>query len=368
MSALTNVWQAFTSLTRISDDVTQIGLTSIESGISVDDYVEVTGVDNSTLYEGVKFRVTATGTNTINIDWTDHSLTAPADTWSVGGMVRLYQTPVPCGMRVSFNPHNITTLTSTGSTATEYSKDNILSSNRAEIHTLSGGVDHTLIATVSASTDKLINSVCLIDLVADTDTLIRIQGVGAVHDIDVVYPIPARYTLTGRPAVGYPGVSADGYNANDPIQHGVFYVPAMMTDDVTITLIGSTTDIEISELLLSAYWTPEAAINFDWGSSTIGRIVSSDVRRGRYLYRQRDGLDMSRAVTITMMDEADCTYVDLLMKSGGTIVFDSYPNEDEKRWRNMVVGYLVGDISTQHFFPGNTVELNVADTKLHGGI
>ena len=298
-----------------------------------------------------------------------------------GGMIRLSDplADKTGAMRVSFNPHAISSITSTGDAGAEVAVENATNSNRALMHSMTFAVNQTHEITPTVKTGALIDSVSLIDYSAtkqdgtvDRGALVRIQGGGAVFPVDVVYPaISARYTLSGRPAIGYPGINTDGHNDNDPIPHFVAYIPPMIadgTEKIELINASSGTIIKISELLLCSSWTPKDARNFDFGSVTVGQVVANDVLRGRYMHRRRIGLQLSRSVTISMMSESDCTYVDLLMKSARTMVFDSYPDADERRWRTMVVGYLDGEISTQQLQAGATVALKIIDTKLNDGV
>lgn len=331
--------------------------------------VSVTGVGGSTAYEDKQFTPVAFDDNNIDVDWSQFALSAPADTWTVGGMARLYQVPAACSgaMKSLFNGHEVTALTSTGSTAAEFEKDNVLNSNRALVHRFAAGgspTDFSMVATISASDDKLVTAVALLDYVGGgADDLIRIEGEGETYPVDVVYPATVeRYAADESLPTGYPQELT--------VPHFIAYIPPMLTGTVTVGMLDvpANQTAEFSELMLCVAWTPVAAKNFNFDSKTKANIDSTDVWRGRYLHRERKGLTKARSVTLEMISETDCVYADLMMNAPGTILFDSYPLEDSKRHRTMIAGYLVGDINVDQLKTGGLWPIQIIDSKKAEGL
>lgn len=296
-----------------------------------------------------------------------------------GGMIRYQDTswrPYYEGaMRVIFGQHEIVGITSTGSTDAEYVIDNATKSNRALTHEMAGGQDHDIDARLLPG--KMVTAAALVDVTCEPGTLINFQAEGASGDpVNVTYPVIVdRYTLEEAPADGL----LDAYDT--PVPHCIVYLPPILTgtdtggaeDEVKITLInpdGGTADIAFSELILANYWTPEQsrAANYDYGSQTTRRIVSNDTARGNVLYREAIGVDHTRKVKISMMDEQAAAHIDLLSQCMKTVIIDSRPNGNGERWRLMAVGLVTGGITIEETRTGKAAEVTILDTKLSAGI
>lgn len=369
MSALGSEWQQFTNIEYVDDDTIRVTLTDIGTGLDGSKF-ELTGVGGSNnLYEGLQLTPTRVTDDQVTLDMSEHGLTAPNYTWTHSGMVRVYQAPTRWigSMISSYARQKISNLTSTGNTGTE-GPENLTDDLIDYPHTLDGGSDHQLVATIPAGSH--VDSVTLAGLKCDTGTEVRIRGAGDVYPVDVAYlAIEPRYAAGEGPGAGFPGVSVEGHNDNDPVPHFVRYVPLMVASTVTIDLLDPTDDIEISQLILAYQWQLTLQTkNVNWGSQMRYLIDADDVNAGLSIRRTFHGIGFDKSFQIVLKTQLDCTMLRLMVLSKGLLVFDAYPDADAKRWDHLIVGYLVGEVSGSEIRVGNVVELNILDAKKHEGI
>lgn len=374
-------YQTITALAKQDDDtlrVTGTGLGTGHPGVASDVY-QLTGVGGFEIFEGLNLSLDAT-VDANSFDLTGFAaagLVCPdVSSWTTGGAIR-YQPasylPAYAGsMRAIFGHQTVDSITTTGSTADEFKIGNALNNNRGEVHQAAGGSNHNFNATLPVG--SLVTAVALLDRLGEDDALVQIEGFGPSGDtVDVVYPYKAlRYAEDEAPGSGF---------TQDTTKHFIAYIPPIEAqtdtgsdeDQIKITVInpsGGTADLEFSQLILADYWTPSEprAANYNFGSKVGLEPITKDSLRGGFIQSQYFGVDKTRTVAISNMDEYAASMIELLILTKQNVIFDSRPMANGERWRTMAVGRVTGATEIEGLRGGNAVELTIMDTRLHEGI